>query len=115
MFDRRLPAVAIVSVSLLARGHAQAQGEALPEGTMQSKARVACTLCHDTRIIVQQRLTKALWAKEVDKMVKWGALLNVSDRDALIDYLSTNFPPERPAYLAPRSRPARKAAPKPHS
>ena len=115
MFDRSLAVVAILGVCLLARGHAHAQDEALPEGAMQAKVRAACTLCHDARIIVQQRLTKEQWAKEVDKMVKWGALLNSSERDGLVDYLSGNFTPEKPAYVPPRSRPTRKVASKPHS
>lgn len=75
----------------------------LPAGDMQKKAHTVCTMCHDARIIVQQRLNKAAWAKEVDKMVKWGATLNPSDRDALIEYLSSNFPPEKAPYVAPRS------------
>jgi hypothetical protein len=79
---------------------------------MQSKARAACTVCHDARIVVQQRLTRELWGKEVDKMVKWGALLNASERNALVDYLSTNFSPQKPAYVAPRSRPVAKGVPK---
>ena len=75
----------------------------LPAGDMQNKAGTACTSCHEASIIVQQRLSKAAWTKEVDKMVKWGAILNPSDRDALIGYLSSNFPPEKASYVAPRS------------
>ena len=77
--------------------------EELPAGAMQRKATTACLECHEARIIVQQRLSKAAWTKEVDKMVKWGAVVDVTDRDALIDYLSTNFNPEQPAYSAPRT------------
>jgi hypothetical protein len=36
-------------------------------------------------------------------MTKWGALVDPSDRDALIDYLSTNFSPDQPPYEPPRS------------
>ena len=67
----------------------------LPAGEMQAKARTACMECHESRIILQQRLNKAAWTKEVDKMIKWGAVVDAKDRDALIDYLSTNFPPEK--------------------
>ena len=70
---------------------------------MQAKATTACLECHEARIIVQQRLSKAAWTKEVDKMTKWGALVDPSDRDALIDYLSTNFAPDQPPYEAPRT------------
>jgi hypothetical protein len=75
----------------------------LPAGAMQAKATNACTECHEARIILQQRLSKAAWTKEVDKMTKWGALVDPSDRDALIDYLSTNFSPDKPPYVPPRS------------
>jgi hypothetical protein len=36
-------------------------------------------------------------------MMKWGAEVDLKDRDALIDYFSANFGPEQPAYAAPRS------------
>ena len=64
----------------------------LPLGDMQGKARTACLECHDGRIILQQRLSKATWTKEVDKMTKWGAVVDPADRDALIEYLSVNLP-----------------------
>jgi hypothetical protein len=70
----------------------------LPPGAMQAKATSTCTECHEARIILQQRLSKAAWTKEVDKMTKWGALVDPADRDPLIDYLSTNFDPDKPAY-----------------
>jgi hypothetical protein len=66
-------------------------------------AAAACSTCHEARIIVQQRLTKPAWTKEVDKMIKWGAEVDPKDRDALIDYFSANFGPDEPAYAAPRS------------
>ena len=75
----------------------------LPEGSMQAKASTACTECHEARIIVQQRLSKAAWTKEVDKMIKWGALVDAQDHDPLIDYLSTNFAVDKPEYVAERS------------
>lgn len=77
--------------------------EDLPAGAMQAKATTACLECHEARIILQQRLGKAAWSREVDKMIKWGAVVDASDRDGLIDYLSTNFPPDLPPYEAPRS------------
>src|SRR5580704_63886 len=75
----------------------------LPAGAMQGKATTSCLECHEARIILQQRLSKAAWTKEVDKMVKWGAAVDAADRDALIDYLSTNFSPDKPPYEAPRT------------
>ncbi|HXC44399.1 MAG TPA: cytochrome c [Candidatus Dormibacteraeota bacterium] len=75
----------------------------LPAGPMQAKATTACLECHEARIILQQRLSKAAWAKEVDKMTKWGAVVDPADRDALIDYLSLNFSPDKPAFDAQRT------------
>jgi|SRR5450432_519454 len=75
----------------------------LPAGPMQEKATAACATCHEARIIVQQRLSKAAWTKEMDKMIKWGAELDAPDHDALIDYFSANFGPDQPAYEAPRT------------
>ncbi|HEX6504631.1 MAG TPA: hypothetical protein VF011_15440 [Terriglobales bacterium] len=71
---------------------------------MQSKVTTACTECHDARIVLQQRLSKAAWGKEVDKMTKWGALVEPADRDSFIDYLSNNFPVDKAPYQAPRMK-----------
>jgi hypothetical protein len=99
-----------VAVSLLlltfALPHFWAQSASSPElpaGPMQAKATTACNECHDARIILQQRLSKATWTKELDKMIKWGALVDPQDRDALIDYLSANFSVDKPEYVPERS------------
>ncbi len=36
-------------------------------------------------------------------MIKWGAVVDASDHDALVDYLSTNFSVEQAPYQAPRT------------
>jgi hypothetical protein len=77
--------------------------EGLPPGPMQAKATTACLECHEARIILQQRLTKPAWTKEVDKMIKWGAVVDANDHDALIDYLSTNFSPDEPPFETVRT------------
>jgi hypothetical protein len=77
--------------------------EDLPAGVMQAKAATSCLECHEARIILQQRLGKPAWTKEVDKMIKWGALVDAADHDALIDYLSTNFSPDQPPYQPSRT------------
>jgi hypothetical protein len=85
-----------------------AQSAALPPSPVTDKVVTACTECHDTSIIAQQRLSKAAWTKEVDKMTKWGALVAASDREAVIEYLSVNFPPENAPEIMPRSAPAKR-------
>jgi hypothetical protein len=109
---KRTNFVAIALVILLAAAPFCALGQKtttapvnaeLPSGAMQAKATTACTECHEARIILQQRLSKGAWTKEVDKMTKWGAVVDATDRDALIDYLSANFSPDKPAYEPPRT------------
>ena len=74
----------------------------LPAGPLQANVRTSCTECHESRIIVQQRLSKAGWTKEVDKMIKWGALVDPQDRDGFIDYFSTNFGTDKSVYVPER-------------
>jgi hypothetical protein len=85
-----------------------AQSPDLPPGPAQAKVRTACLECHDASIIVQQRLGKPAWTKEVDKMIKWGALVDAADRDSFIDYLSANFPPDKTPAAMPRAGSAKK-------
>jgi hypothetical protein len=47
-------------------------------------------------------LTNKAWTKEVDKMIKWGAVVDPADRNAFIDYLSINFPPGKPPEASAR-------------
>ena len=82
---------------------ASSPNEELPASPLQEKATAACLSCHEARIIVQQRLSKAAWTREMDKMVKWGAEVDPRDRDALIDYFSANLGPDQAAYAAPKT------------
>jgi mono/diheme cytochrome c family protein len=95
--------VAATTVASFAQMPATKLTEDLPPGPMQAKATTSCLECHEARIILQQRLSKAAWTKEVDKMTKWGAVVDAADRDALIDYLSNNFSPDQPPYNPSRT------------
>ncbi|MGH9499171.1 MAG: hypothetical protein ACRD3L_08500 [Terriglobales bacterium] len=80
-----------------------AQSPELPAGPAQAKVTTACLECHESRIIIQQRLSKGAWTKEVDKMIKWGALVDPADRNSFIEYLSANFPPSKAPEQMPRT------------
>ena len=54
----------------------------------------SCTQCHSTRLIDSQRLSPAAWAKEVDKMIGWGAI--VPDKKLLVDYLAAEYSDSKP-------------------
>ena len=49
----------------------------------------ACVPCHSLRIIHSQRLSRATWNRELDKMTGWGT--KIADREALLEYLVANF------------------------
>lgn len=64
----------------------------LPDGAGVEIARGSCLSCHGPEPITQQRLTASQWSAEVDKMVRWGASVPAERKQALVDYLSRNFP-----------------------
>jgi len=95
---------AVAATALVLR----AQSPDLPPGPLQAKARTVCLECHDAGIIVQQRLDRKTWGKEVDKMIRWGATVQPQERDAFVDYFAANFgaerPPQPPQYAKPNTR-----------
>jgi len=46
-----------------------------------------CVVCHNDDVIRQQRLTRAQWTAEINKMTGWGARIDDAGRSALLDYL----------------------------
>jgi mono/diheme cytochrome c family protein len=54
----------------------------------------SCVACHSLRLIHSQRLARAAWVKELDKMAGWGTV--IKDRDALLEYLAANYGNEKP-------------------
>jgi DMSO/TMAO reductase YedYZ molybdopterin-dependent catalytic subunit len=54
-----------------------------------------CLVCHDADVIRQQRLTRAQWNRELDKMINWGARVTPEDREPLIEYLLRLADPRR--------------------
>ena len=56
----------------------------------------SCIACHSLRIVHSQRLSKAAWGRELDKMAGWGT--KVDDREALVEYLVAIFGDDRPPH-----------------
>ena len=69
--------------------------------TGQRIEQTSCLPCHSLRLIESQRLSKAAWQKEVDKMIGWGAVL--SNRQVLIDYLAEHYSNTQAPPIAQRS------------
>lgn len=53
-----------------------------------------CVPCHSLRLIHSQRLSRATWNKELDKMAGWGT--KYQDREALLEYLVANYGNDKP-------------------
>lgn len=50
--------------------------------------KMRCQVCHDLRLIEQQRLDRTGWTREVDKMIGWGAVLTDEEKETLIAHLA---------------------------
>jgi hypothetical protein len=61
----------------------------------------SCIPCHSLRLVHSQRLSRAAWNKELDKMAGWGA--KYTDRDALLEFLVANYGDDKPAGKADMS------------
>jgi len=60
-----------------------------------------CVACHGLRLVHAQRLSRAAWLKELDKMAGWGT--TISNKQLLLDYLSTEYSDAKPVPQAPLS------------
>ena len=71
-----------------------ARAQELPAGPGRDEIVKRCVTCHETDLITQQRLTRAGWARSVDKMIRWGAVVEASEREPMLDYLAAHFTPQ---------------------
>lgn len=55
--------------------------------------RSSCLGCHNEDLIRGQKLTRAQWEKEVEKMMRWGSQVPTDQKASLVDYLSARFKP----------------------
>ena len=85
-------AIPIGAAAVLALGALAADHATLDRG--QKEAGLACTPCHSLRLVQSQRLSRAAWNKELDKMAGWGT--KYSDREAILEYLVATFGDDKP-------------------
>ena len=69
------------------------EAQDIPQGGGREVVTARCVACHQTDVIAQQRLSRAGWGRELDKMVRWGAQLDPAEREPLLDYLAAHFAP----------------------
>jgi hypothetical protein len=87
-----VPRVSVDVVSSLSK-MPRATASEPPATTAPEVYRTSCALCHGEDIVRQQRLTRAQWNGEIEKMIGWGAKVSADDRAALLDYLSSSYGP----------------------
>jgi cytochrome c553 len=87
-----IPRVGVNVVNALASDAPRAQ-PAAPDVAPPAAFTNACGTCHEADVIRQQRLTRAQWEAEINKMMGWGAKVADQDRDALLDYLVRAYGP----------------------
>ena len=73
----------------------------------QKEEQRQCLACHSLRIVHSQRLSRAGWTRELDKMAGWGT--RYTDRDALLEYLVATFGDDKPLPKPDMSDDGRKA------
>ena len=91
----------LASVEICLCGFCFSAGNTATE-TGRKLEQASCTPCHSLHLVDSQRLPAPAWTKEVEKMIGWGAI--VRDRQALIEYLSTNYSDCKPVPIPARSR-----------
>jgi cytochrome c5 len=92
-------ALAAMTLAINASFHrtTRAAQQDLPEGKGVEIARDKCLLCHEADLIVSQRLSRQGWTREVEKMVRWGAVVSDAEKAILVDYFAAHFAPRRVA------------------
>jgi cytochrome c5 len=88
-------ALALVAAGLaIGLSGARAAWQDLPEGKGVEIAREKCLNCHEADLIVSQRLSRQGWVREVEKMMRWGAVVTEAEKDPLVDYFAGHFGPQ---------------------
>ena len=72
-------------------------GVSFAQSTNMAQIMASCTAsCHGPSLIAQQRLDRDGWNREIDKMMRWGAVVPAAEKNAFINYLASSFNPSRP-------------------
>jgi hypothetical protein len=70
-----------------------ATAQEMPAGPAREVVVKRCLTCHESDLIAQQRLSRAGWGRSLDKMVRWGAIVDPDEREPILDYLAAHFAP----------------------
>jgi len=73
--------------------------EEFAAGKGRNETFYACTACHGFRLVAQQGLTRAQWEDSINLMIRRHNMppLDDKDRETVLTYLETAYPPRAPA------------------
>ena len=73
--------------------------EEFAAGAGRDETFYACTACHGFKLVAQQGLTRAQWEDSINLMVRRHNMppLDAKDREKVLTYLETAYPPRAPA------------------
>jgi mono/diheme cytochrome c family protein len=73
--------------------------EEYPAGPGRDDTFYACTACHGFKLIAAQGLTRAGWEESIALMTRRHGMppLDGKERETVLNYLETTFPPRAPA------------------
>ena len=82
---------------------AESEWGGLPAGKGRNETFAFCTACHSAKLIIQQGMTRDQWDETLVWMVEEQAMPEppTALRELILDYLATQFPPNRPHYQRP--------------
>jgi hypothetical protein len=106
---RRVTAAGLVLAALLFPGPVSGQApqfvpraenpEDYPPGPGREDTFYACTACHGFKLVAQQGMTRRQWDESIQLMIDKHKMppLPAKERETVLDYLETTFPPRPPA------------------
>ena len=70
-----------------------------PAGPGRDETFYACTACHGFKLVAQQGMTRAQWEDSINLMIRRHNMppLDDKDRETVLNYLETAYPPRAPA------------------
>jgi cytochrome c2 len=77
----------------------------LPAGKGKALVEASCYTCHSADILVQQQLTEKQWTAEVEKMMRWGAVVKERDKAPIVAYLTAHFGSQNEKFAPIKTRP----------
>ncbi len=80
-----------VNITVSAKAPAVLASASLATEAQPDALKSACFGCHDDHMMKQQHLTPAQWDREIEKMTGWSAPIKPQDREAILNYLSSQF------------------------